>query len=115
MVKMLPKAAGGHRPIMLFRTIFRVVGKARAKEVKAWLQDLTRRFPEINMAPRRWVADATYRCQVRRDLGIELGKDGGGGEGCECQWDLGKAFDRVGWVKLMALAREWKYPMGPLR
>ncbi len=115
LVKMLPKAAGGHRPIMLFRSLFRVVGKARARQVKAWFSELTRAFPETNMAPRRWVSDATYRCQVRRYLGLELGEDGGGADGCECQWDLSKAFDRVGWIRLKYLAGIWKYPMGPLR
>ena len=67
------------------------------------------------MAPRQWVSDATYRCQIRRDLGIELGEDGMGSEGCECQWDLSKAFDRVGGAKLQELAGIWKCPMWPLR
>ena len=79
LVKMLTKPSGGHRPIMLFRSLFRVVGKARARQVKGWFKGITKQFPEINMAPRRWVSDVTYRCQVRRDLGLELGQDGGGG------------------------------------
>ncbi len=114
-MKMLPKAVGGHRPIMLFRSLFRVVGKARAREVKLWFKELTKAYPEINMAPRRWGSDATYRCQTRRDLGLELGEDGMGAEECECQWGLRTGFDRVGWEKLQELAGLWRYPAGPLR
>ncbi len=83
--KMLPKPAGGHRPIMFFRTLFRILGKARAREAKKWFGELARDFSQVNMAPRRWVSDATYGCQVMRDLGLDLGTDGGGSEGCELQ------------------------------
>ena len=38
-----------------------------------------------------------------------------GDEGCECQWDLSEAFDRVGWAKLQELEGTWEYPVGPLR
>ncbi len=72
-----------------------------------WFKELAGVFPEINMAPRRRVSDATYRCQVRRDLGLELGEDGMGSDGCECQSDLSKAFGRVGRAKLQELAGVW--------
>ena len=74
-MRMMAKAACGHRPIMLFRSLFRVVGKVRAGAVKRWMAKITADFPEINMAPRRWVSDATFRLQVRRD--IEVGAEGG--------------------------------------
>ncbi len=53
-VKMLRKPAGG------LRTLFRIIGKARAREVKKWFGELIRDFPEVNIAPMRWVSDATY-------------------------------------------------------
>ena len=103
---------------MLFRSLFRVVGKVRAGAVKGWLHGITQTYHEINMAPRRWVSDATFRLQVRRDLGVAAG--GGcdtdeGRFGAEVQWDLSKAFDRVNWGNLVKRAVEWGYPLEALR
>lgn len=118
LAQMLAKATGGHRPIMLFRTLFRVVGKARACPVKNWMETMTRQYHEINMAPRRSVSDATFRLQVRRDLGIKAdGSDLGhtGEVGAEVQWDLSKVFDRVVWGNLVERAIQFGYPLDALR
>lgn len=116
LVRLLAKATGGYRPIMLFRSLFRMVGKVKANTVKNWLAAITREFHEVNMAPRRWVTDATFCLQVGRDLGISC-KGSGALElaGAEVQWDLIKAFDRVNWDKLVSRAKEWGYPLEALR
>ena len=77
LVRMLEKASGGHRPIMLFRTLYRIFGKLRCGSVREWMYNMAARFPQINMAPKRGVGDSTYRLQTRRDLAL-LEEDEGG-------------------------------------
>ncbi len=41
---------------MLFRTLFRITGKARAKKAKKWFSKLASEYPGINVSPRIWVS-----------------------------------------------------------
>ena len=34
------------------------------------MEELSSQMCELNMAPRRWVSDGTYRMQMLRDLGV---------------------------------------------
>ena len=117
LVRLLAKPTGGYRPIALYPTIFRVMGRARAEAVRKWFASLTEAIPEINMAPRRQVSDATYRTMMRQNLARCKHQSGQGKEPqvCEVQWDLSKAFDRVDWQVAEAAAKQFGYDQAAWR
>ncbi len=100
----------GQLPEQETRVVVKMLPKAKAREVMTFFEELTKDFPEINVVPSRSVSDATYRCQIPRYLGLELGAAGGGSDVCGLQWDLSKAFDRVDWDHLEDLAAIWEIP-----
>ena len=82
--RLLAKPQGGYRPIMLFRSLFRVYSRIRSKVVKQWAQGIG--MHEINMQPRRWVSDPIWRSLVRREINED--KHGECSVMGEIQWDL---------------------------
>ena len=61
---LLPKPQGGHRPIGLFRAIYRLWARARRPLVDAWAQAYAK-DGVFSMAPSRQATDAVWRAQVR--------------------------------------------------
>ena len=109
LAKIIPKAAGGFRPIMWFRSAYRVYARSRRHRVQEWYGRLSRAFPEVNMAAGRWTSDAMWRAMVRRDIAPTTQ------EAIEVNWDLQKAFDHVDRRKLWEAGRREGYPLSVLR
>ena len=65
LAKLIPKASGGLRPIMWYRSMYRVFARARRPEVQDWFKSWAAVRPEVNMAPGRHTTDAIWRCLVR--------------------------------------------------
>jgi hypothetical protein len=63
MVTMLPKARGGHRPIALFRALFRAWGKVRNPLLAQWALHLQTQV--FTMSPTRRITDILYREMCR--------------------------------------------------
>jgi hypothetical protein len=62
-VKMIPKPRGGHRPIALFKAMFRLWGKARTKLLAGWATSLC--SATFTMSPTRRITDGIFRELVR--------------------------------------------------
>ena len=108
LTKLIPKPKGGLRPVMWFRTLYRVYARARRDSVQRWFKEWTATRPEINMAPGRHTTDAIWRSMVRQDLGT------GAKKFVEVNWDFQKAFDFVDRRRLWDSAARHGYPMGIL-
>ena len=46
-VRLLGKRNGGWRPIMLYRTMFRIQGKLQARKVRGWLKGVPQNFQRL--------------------------------------------------------------------
>ena len=90
LTKLIPKPKGGLRPVMWFRTLYRVYARARRGCVQRWFTEWAAARPEVNMAPGRHTTDAIWRSMVRQDLGV------GSKNFIEINGDFQKAFDFVG-------------------
>ncbi len=101
----IPKADGGLRPIALFRTVVRVVGRVRAQLARDWA--LARRSPVFNIGGGRRIGDSTWREQMR-----SLRKTRG--VSAEVFVDLKKAFKHVNRNMLLSLAAAQKFPLAVL-
>ncbi len=66
-VKLLAKKDGGSRPIMLFRSVFRVNCKARKGMVTKWEIEVAS-GKAFNNAPGRRIGDSIYRAAIRHAL-----------------------------------------------
>ena len=94
------------RPILLYRSLFRVWARIRQAIVRAWQ---TKHMPDAflaNLAGRQ-PGDAVWRATVRSCIAPEGPKP----HGFEALWDISKAFDRVGHARLMEQARDMGYPI----
>ena len=89
LAKLIPKASGGLRPIMWYRSMFRVYSRARRPRVQEWFATWASTRPEVNMAPGRHTTDAICRSVVRQEISEP------GTMHVEWNWDLQKAFDFV--------------------
>jgi hypothetical protein len=107
--RLLPKPAGGFRPIMLFRSTFRVYSRCRKKYVSRWAN--ANRPSEINLQPRRWITDPIWRGAIRNEIARSANRQ----QVAEVQWDLKKAFDNVSRTRLIQAAKMTGYPMPILR
>ncbi len=87
LVKLIGKKDGGLRPIVLFRSLFRVHARARQGEVRKWEQEHAG-DAKFNSAPRRRINDDMYRIWLRRCINDEKITT-------EVLWDLKKAFENV--------------------
>ena len=101
---LIPKADGGLRPIALFRTIYRVYAKIRAKQVRGWAS--THQGYQFNNSKGRWVGDSTWRNQVRAILGNSGRID------TEILLDVKKAFENVNRKQLVEMALLTGIPLG---
>ena len=104
MVKMIPKPAGGFRPIGFFPSLVRLWGKARQQCIKNWAK-INIQDGFINMAPNRRVGDSTWRHKVRSRLDASKGDTV-----LEGLWDVQKSFEQVNGTKLVSLAEALGYP-----
>ena len=108
LAKLIPKASGGLRPIMWYRSMFRVYSRARRPRVQQWFASWAATRPEVNMAPGRHTTDAIWRSVVRQETSDS------GTLHVEWNWDLQKAFDYVKRDILWSKARAAGYPMKSL-
>ena len=105
LAKLIPKASGGLRPIMLYRFMYRVYARTGHPMVQEWFAKWAAVRPEVNMAPGRHTTDAIWRSVVRQEMCDE------GTMHLEWNWDLQKAFDHVDRRILWDKAKDAGYPM----
>jgi hypothetical protein len=107
MVVLIPKAAGGERPIALFRSMVRLIAKAYAQQSEGWLRSATPVY--LNTARGRRVGDGMWRQQVRAAFAHDSG-----GAAAEVAVDVCKAFENVRHELLLREAEALGYPWAPL-
>jgi hypothetical protein len=107
-IRMLPKPRGGHRPIALFRSLFRAWGKARTPILAAWAKSLCTAV--FAMSPGRRVTDGLYRDLCRALLSQVQAK-----VVLEAHFDVAKFFDHIRRFPLVQVAATMGYPMQLLR
>ena len=71
-IKLLPKPDGTHRPIVLFRSVYRVHGRLLGRIVKEWEKGESSKLPFGNNGHCETL-DSTYRCCVRQAIGLISG------------------------------------------
>ena len=108
-VTLLAKATGGKRPILFFRSAYRLWGRWAQARVKTWAVDALQHYALNNQAGRR-PGDAIWRNQVRAQMAEDTGLSFG-----EVFWDMAKAFDRVPREQLLRIALARGYPPSILR
>jgi hypothetical protein len=84
---LIPKAAGGLRPIALFRGIVRLFGKIAARSSRRWMRGI--HDSAVNTRGGTHVGDDTWRNLALRDSAQDWA------HAAEIQLDLVKAFDFV--------------------
>jgi hypothetical protein len=104
MVKMIPKPRGGHRPIALFKAMFRLWGKARNRLLASWATSLC--SATFTMSPTRRITDGIFRELVRSLLAQAKQT-----HIVEMHMDISKFFDHVCRLPLADLAVIAHYPV----
>ena len=104
-VKLIPKSAGGYRPIGLFPSLARLYGKARQPIIRRWMKEAIP-DPMINMASGRRVGDATWRHKILAIIDTDHHK-----YVLEGLWDVQKCFEHVNRRKLVNIAAALHYPV----
>ena len=94
------------RPILLFRSLFRLWAKARQRLIRDWQKTHCGDSCLANLAGRQ-PGDAIWRSVMRATVAAE----GTNCHGFEALWDISKAFDRVDHGKLIQQACLLKYPL----
>ena len=109
LVCLIPKPDGDRRPILHFRSTFRLWSRWAQKRVRKWA---TTAIPDasLNNGKGRAPGDMAWRYTVRGDL-----KTDKGGHVSELMWDISKAFDRVPRHILVRRALDLGYPAAVLR
>ena len=108
MTVMIPKVTSeGERPITLFRTVVRVMAKAKSWRAAGWLEDNSPEY--LNMARGRRVGDGMWRTQLRALISEEQGQQSN-----EVMLDLHKAFELVQRDKLLEAGILAGYPLDAL-
>ena len=109
LVKLLVKKDGGTRPIMLFRTLYRIHAKARGEIARRW-EAREAAGPSFNNSPQRRIGDVVYRQAVRNAIAEAEGR-----HIVEVCWDFKKAFEHVQRPLLWQKAKQQGYPLALLR
>ena len=109
LVKLLVKKDGSTRPIMLFRTLYRIHAKARGEVVRRW-EAKEAAGSSYNNSPNRRIGDVVYRQAVRNAIAAAEGR-----HVVEVCWDFKKAFEHVQRPLLWQKAQAQGYPMALLR
>jgi hypothetical protein len=104
MIKMLPKPRGGHRPIALFRALFRAWGKIRTPLLAQWALHLQSQV--FTMSPTRRITDILYR-----EICRSLIKQTHNTHIIEIHCDIRKYFDHIRRIPLVEVARITGYPL----
>ena len=108
MTVMNPKVTScGVRPITLFRTVIRIMARAKAWRATKWLEQHSPSY--LNTCRGRRVGDAMWRTQLRALLGARDGQ-----HSAEVLVDLHKAFELVNRGKLIEAAVATGYPCDAL-
>ena len=108
MTVMIPKVTSeGERPVTLFRTVIRVMAKAKSWRATGWLEVNSPGY--LNMAQGRRVGDAMWRTQLRSLISQKCGM-----VAAEVMMDLHKAFDLVDRGLLLQAAAAGGYPLDVL-
>ena len=108
MTVMIPKVTSeGERPITLFRTVVRIMAKAKSWRAAGWLEDNSPEY--LNMAKGRRVGDGMWRTQLRALISEEQGQ-----QSAEVMLDLHKAFELVERGKLLEAGILAGYPLDVL-
>ena len=104
-MRLIPKDAGGLRPILIFRTLYRLWARARVDGCRKWAGDWLTDPCWNNFGGRR-PGDAVWRqlVQAEQDGDDDLGR-------AAVQLDISKMFDRVDHRLLVEAAARIKYPM----
>jgi hypothetical protein len=108
MVKMLPKPKGGHRPIALFRSLYRAWGKVRNPILARWALHLQTQV--FTMSPTRRITDVLYR-----EICRSLIKQTNHSHIIEIHCDIRKYFDHIRRIPLVEVANMTGYPMALLQ
>ena len=111
LVALIPKGDGSNRPIVLFRSIMRVMNKVLARRVKRWEAERLGEAPFGNSGHRQ-TTDHTYRFALRQAVSIVMGTDM---HGAVLQLDLAKCFEMVGRKIFWQAAVDLGYPMSVAR
>ena len=105
MTVMIPKVTSeGERPIALFRTVVRIMAKAKAWRAAGWLEDNSPEY--LSMARGRRVGDGMWRIQLRSLISEEQGQ-----QSAEVMLDLRKAFELAQRDRLLEAASAAGYPL----
>ena len=88
MVVLIPKAAGGERPIALYRSSVRMIAKAYARQSEEWLGRCSPEY--LNTAKGRRVSDAMWRQQIHAAFQHDTG-----GTAVEPAVDVAKPSSRL--------------------
>ena len=108
MTVMFPKVTSeGERPITLFRTVVRIMAKAKSWRAAGWLEGNSPEY--LNMAKGRRVGDGMWRTQLRALISEEQGQ-----QSAEVMLDLHKAFELVERGKLLEAGILAGYPLDVL-
>lgn len=115
-IRLIPKASGGHRPIALYGSVYRVWGRARRRIVQEWAQERLRGSEWNNMSGRT-ATDAVWRQLVRTHDARwrRSGAAAGGKDTTEVLIDLAAMFDRIDVDELAASASARAFPGAVLR
>jgi hypothetical protein len=108
LIALLPKAAGGLRPIGIFPTFVRVWFQLRAPYIRRWEADHERPYFYAGAAKG---ADVALWLQAAHLEHAALTQQAA----AATLVDLVKAFERLSHVGLLTAAKRWEYPMWALR
>ncbi len=69
LAKVIPKPKGGIRPMMWYRSLYRVFARARRVKVQEVFNRWAPERPEVHVAPGRHTTDAVWKPLVRQGIG----------------------------------------------
>jgi hypothetical protein len=111
LVRLIPKPLSDDtRPIGLFRGIYRVWARLRARVVREWALSRPEDSLVINMLAGRQTLDGVWRAQVRAKTARDLGF-----HSAEVLWDVKKAYENIQHADLVTQGDLQGYPQWILR
>ncbi len=106
-MKLIPKPGSRDtRPIGQYKGFFRIWSRARAQDVREWVQTVPEYGAVVNMLPGRCTTDAVWRAQVMSEVEREDQL-----HSAEVIWDVSKCYENVLHSKLNTQAEGQKYPL----